>query len=257
MSRAQALQRLQNTWKTYLFWWKTIFAKVIPMYIKEIKEDERNVELTEQGNFINTFIRKAELEGKIGRVELEANENLPITWGQRKDTYMKLMELQNPQVLASLASPENVKNLAEAIGLDDFIIPGEADRQKQYEEINQLINSEPIMQPPDDNQILMGMQTGQMPQPTELPSVEVDPDVDNHDVEADICRTYLVSEEGRLLKVENPNGYKNVLLHMKQHMQIIQQSMMQQQAAQQPPSAPAAKGSNSPLMENANAAVQS
>ena len=66
----------------------------------------------------------------------------------------------------------------------------------------------------------------------ELPSVEVDPDVDNHEIEAAICRSWLISEAGRLAKVENPNGYKNVLLHMKAHMMIMQEQMMQQQQAQ-------------------------
>lgn len=256
MSRAQALQRLQNTWKMFIFWWKTIFAKVIPMYIQEVQEDEKSVEKTEQGNFINVFIRKAELEGRIGRIELEANENLPITWSQRKDTYMKLLETQNEQILQAIASPENIKFLAESIGLDEFVVPGEDDRQKQYEEIRLLINSEPITQPPDPTQVMMAVELGMPPpQEIEIPSIEVDSDLDNHDIEADICRTYLISDAGRLLKLENPVGYKNVLLHMKAHMEIIKQGLMQQQ---QSPGSPAAQpdGTNMPLAEQANVSTQ-
>jgi len=254
MSRAQALQRLQNTWKMLTFWWKTIFAKVIPMYIQEIKEDEKSVERDQQGNFINVFVRKAEMEGKIGRIELEANEQLPITWGQRKDVYMQLLESQNEHILAALGSPENIKNLAEAIGLDGFIIPGEADRQKQYEEIRLLINSEPILQPPDPMMELQNAAQGLPPlEDTEIPSVEIDPDLDNHDIEAEICRTYLIGDAGRMLKIENPPGYKNVLLHMKMHMMMIQQGMMQAQAAAQPA---APDGTNQPLAENQNVATE-
>lgn len=260
MSRAQALQRLQNTWKTFTIWWKDIFSKVIPMYIEEIKrqEEERSVELDERGNFINVFVRKAELEGKIGRIELEANENLPITWSQRKDTYLKLFELQQPQLQMALQSPENIKNLVEAIGIDDFIVPGEEDRQKQYEEIRILVNTEPISSPPDEMQMIEAELSGMEPQMQELPSVEIDPDLDNHDVEADICRTFLISEAGRLLKIENPNGYLNVLLHMKQHMEVIKQAMMEQQALadqQQQQSKP--NGTNKPLAENENVSTQS
>lgn len=262
MSRAQALQRLQNTWKTLTLWWKDIFTKVIPMYIEEVREDEKAVEIDEQGNFINVFVRKAELEGKIGRIELEANENLPITWSQRKDIYMQLLESQNPAVLEALASPENIKNLSESIGLDDFIIPGEADRQKQYEEIRELINSEPIIQPPDPAEVMMAIESGQVPpEEMEVPSVEIDPELDNHDIEADICRTYLISEAGRLLKTENPVGYKNVLLHMKSHMMQIKMAMMaQQQAAVDEsgsPSAPKQKGTSTPLAENDNVSAES
>ncbi len=258
MSRAQALQRLQNTWKMLTVWWKNIFSKVIPIYINEVRRqgEERHVERDELGNFINVFVRKAELEGKIGRIELEANENLPITWSQRKDTYLKLMEIQNPQLQMALQSPENIKNLAEAIGLDDFIIPGEADRQKQYEEIQVLINTEPIFEPPNEMQVMEAAINGQEPEMQELPSIEVDPDLDNHDVEAEICRTYLVSSAGRLLKVENPTGYKNVLLHYKQHMMIIKQGMMEQQAAAEEQQGKS-KGSNTPLAENENVAAES
>lgn len=257
MSRAQALQRLQNTWKTYCIWWKTIFAKVIPMYIEEVQEDEKSVEKTEQGNFINVFIRKAELEGKIGRIELEANENLPITWSQRKDTYMDLLKLQNPEIMKALADPENIKSLVESIGIDDFIVPGEDDRQKQYEEIRLLINSEPISIPPDPAVVMQAMMSGQQPpQDIEQPSVEVDPDLDNHDIEAEVCRTYLVSDAGRLLKLENPLGYKNVLLHMKEHMKQIQMSMMAAQPQGGQPSAPQPPGTNTPLAENSDVTVQ-
>lgn len=259
MSRAQALQRLQNTWKMFTIWWKTIFAKVIPMYIKEVQEDERSVEKTQQGSFINVFIRKSELSGRIGRVELEANENLPVTWSQRKDTYMELLKLQNPQIMQAISSPENIRALSEAIGLDDFVVPGEDDRQKQYEEIRMLINSEPIVEPPSDQEVTQAVMLGQDPntlQDHELPSVEVDPDLDNHDIEADVCRTYLVSDAGRLLKIENPLGYKNVLLHMKQHMEIIKEGMMAQQ--EQAGGAPAAQpdGTNMPLAENNNVPTQ-
>jgi len=258
MSRAQALQRLQNQWKMFTLFWKDVFGKVIPMYIKEVQDDERSTERNEQGNFINVFIRRAELEGKIGRVELEANENLPITWSQRKDTYMELLKLQNPTIMAALSAPENVKALVEAIGLDDFIVPGEDDRQKQYEEIRLLINSEPLIEPPDPMMVIQA-QINQLPEPQEieLPSVEVDADLDNHDIEAEVCRTYLVSDAGRLLKIENPIGYKNVLLHMKQHMMMIQQSMASQQMQQQGQENPAKlPGSNSPLGEKTNANVQ-
>lgn len=267
MSRAQALQRLQNVWKMITMWWKDIYGKAIPMYIEEMKDDERQVELDEKGNFINVFVRIAELEGKIGRVELEANENLPITWSQRKDVYMKLLEAQNPKILEALTAPENIKNLAEAIGLDDFNVPGQNDVEKQYEEIRLLINSEPIAQPPDEQQMMMAMSQGIEPQPIELPSVEIDYDLDNHQIEADICRTYLISPAGRLLKTENPDGYKNVLLHMKAHLEAIKQKMMEDMMAQggmmpgmetgNPKVAEQPPGSNQPLTENANVNTQS
>ena len=66
------------------------------------------------------------------------------------------------------------------------------------------------------------------------------------------CR--LVSEEGRLLKTENPTGYKNVLLHMKMHMEQIQLGLMAEQQQMASGQAPPEKagGSNMPLAEGAD-----
>lgn len=261
MSRNQALQRLQTTWKMLTMWWKEIWGKVIPAFIKEMKDDERQVKRDELGNFINVFIRRAELEGKIGSIELEANENLPITWNQQKDAIMELFQLNNPEVLQVLGSAENLPLLRKAIGLTDFVIPGEDDRQKQYEEIQQLINSEPIEIPVDPMMAQMAMQQGmQPPQPQRLPSIEVDFDIDNHIVEGDICRRWLIGDAGRLCKLENPLGYENVLLHFKAHREanaMMQQMVMQQQAEQvQAESSAASTGQQMGANEDAQPTVQ-
>lgn len=237
MSRAQALQRLQNTWKVFNSWWKTIFGKVIPSYIKEMVEDEKFVTKDNQNNFVNVFIRKAETTGKIGQVEIESSDQLPMTWQQKKDAIMQLIELNNEGIMAQLFAPENRQILKDAIGLNDFYVPGIADREKQYEEITLLCQSAPIpeQQPMmgPDGQPLVDSMTG-MPGMQEIlvPSVPIDPDVDNHEIEAEICRAFLVSDAGRLLKVDNSEGYQNVLLHLKAHQQILQEQMMMQQQQQ-------------------------
>jgi hypothetical protein len=228
MSRAQSLQRLQNNWKMLIVWWKNIFGKAIPMYIKEMKEDERDVQRGTDGNFINIFIRKSEIEGKIGKVELEANENLPITWNQRKDVVMKLLEAGNPDILAMLGAPENLPIIREAIGLDDFYVPGEDDRERQFEEIKQLLNSEPILSP-----AIVNPMTGMMGQEQEMPSIEIDPDYDDHEIQFEICRKWVLSEEAQIAKTDNPNGYRNVLLHGKAHLEVLQQNALAEQQAQQ------------------------
>jgi rubredoxin len=213
MSRAQALQRLQTPWKMLTIWWKEIFSKVIPQYIKDVVEDEKFVSRDNYGNYINTWIRRAELQGKIGDIELEASEQLPTTWAQQRDVLMQLLQAGNPMVMEGLTAPENLHQLAQSIGLTGFQIPGEADRQKQYEEIQLLLMSGPIMDP------MTGM---------EQPSVMPDPMIDDNQIEYDVTRDWLIGEAGRLAKIENPEGYKNVLLHCKAHMDIM---VMGQQAA--------------------------
>ncbi len=223
-SKNQAMQRLQTPWKMLGTWWKELFSKVIPMYIKETVEDERFVTKDPLGNYINTFIRKSELEGKIGDVELEAAENLPISWMQKKDTIMQFLQAASPEIMQALVDPANMPIIAEAVGLDNLTLPGENDRQVQLEEIVQLINSTPM--------------PGMMPDPmTGMPadesSVPIEPDVDNHVVHVEICKNWLTSEPGRLAKIERQEGYQNVLLHMKAHImyvQMLEMQKMQQEA---------------------------
>ena len=260
MSRAQAMQRLQTPWKMLTIWWKDIFSKVIPSYISDVVEDENYVSKDKKsGNFVNNFIRVAELQGKIGSIELEGNEQLPLTWAQQKDIFMQLMQAANPVVMAAMTAPENVEYLKASIGLAQFKLPGEDDREKQLEEIKVLINSIPIMIP-------MGVDPMGMPTPErEEPSVAVEEQVDNHQVHSEICRNWLVSSEGRLAKIENPEGYKNVLLHKIQHDMIIQQQMMIQQQMQQlqagmngnaAPSDSSGKGQPGPIDQNKPMAAQ-
>ncbi len=230
MQRSQALQRLQTTWKMINYWWKDIFGKVVPAYIKTMLEDERIVK-EQHDSYVNVVIRMSEMQGKLGEIELEGSDQIPETAGAVKDALMQLLQLGNPEILAALAQPENIPLLTKAIGLESFKMPGEADREKQYEEISQLIATEPI---PDA--------TG-----GEMSSIEPDPDVDNHAVEAEICRDWLVGEAGRQAKVMNPTGYRNVLLHMKMHQMMQQQQMMQQMAMAQPQQQPQQQGQMKPV----------
>lgn len=253
MSRAQALQRLQTTWKMFTVWWKNIHGKVIPAYIKNVQEDERIVQKDSFGNFVNILIRKSELEGKIGSVEIEANENLPMTWNQRRDVIMKLVEANNPQVLAMIGQPENLSLLYEALGINDFYIPGEDDRNKQYDEIKQLLSSEPIVQPPTDEEIVMAVESGMEPQETELPSVEVDVDFDNHAIQFEIVRKWAISEAGQQAKIDNPAGYKNVLLHGIQHKQFM---MIPPEMSGQAPLANPETNTETPITEEKNVSSQ-
>jgi hypothetical protein len=214
MSRNQSLQRLQTPWKMLNYWWRDIFGKSIPAFIKTMQDDERVVKVA-YGNFINDVIKKSELEGRLGCIEIESSDQLPATFGQVREALMELIQLNNPAILEMIGTPENIGVVQEyLVGSAGLKAPGESDREKQYEEIQMLLKSVP-QQVPD-------MMTGQM---MELPSIEPERDVDNHQVEGDICRSWLVSEAGRNAKSENPEGYKNVLLHLQQHIMMLQELM--------------------------------
>lgn len=213
MSRNQSLQRLQTPWKMLSVWWKEINGKVIPAYIKEMKEDERLVH-EEFGTYVNDWIRLSELEGRIGQFEIEVSDQIPATFGQIRDQLMSLIELNNPAILEILGSADNIGTIQDyVLGGLNIKTPGESDREKQYEEIQELLRSGPVPGP-------FNPMTGQQDEmPTVLPELEVD----NHKIEGDICRSWLVGESGRTAKSKNPEGYKNVLLHLKMHIQMLQQ----------------------------------
>jgi hypothetical protein len=203
------------------------------MYMKLVREDERIVKKDPYGNFINVWIRKTDLQGKIGDTELENSEQMPVSDDQKADIIMRLMDLNNTEVMAALTSPENLPFIRKIVKIPEFRLPGEDDRNKQYEEINKLIQTGPLLVPPDEMEVGVSIANGMPPpEPVEVSSVEIDPLIDNHAVEFDICRGWLVSDAGRLCKEENPEGYKNVLLHAKEHMMILQQQQMQMQQQQ-------------------------
>lgn len=218
MSRAQALQRLQTPWRMLVVWWKEIFGKVIPQYMKDMVDDERFTEKI-NGKWENVIIRKAETQGKLGDIELESSDSLPVTRQQVVDKIIQLMELNNPQIMEGLLDPKNIPLIRELIGLSEFHIPGEDDRNKQLEEIQALVVSSPIPSMGQDGMSI------------ELPSVEIDPILDNHAIEAEVCKTWLKSDVGRQAKIDNPPGYMNVLLHMKAHIDILTQIQMQDEEA--------------------------
>lgn len=203
-SRAMALQRLNSTWTLLKIWYAKVMSKAVPLFIKSMVQDEKYVEKTGSGleaSFVNVWIRKSQLEGKLGSVEADPEEDLPLSANQLKSVFMELITVNNDFMNEALYHPQNTPVIAKALGAPDFYIPGQDDRNKQYAEIAELINSQPI-----DEQ---------------TPSVMVDMVVDNHAVEAEVCRTFMISSTGLALRKFNPLGYMNVQLHYQMHVMSI------------------------------------
>jgi hypothetical protein len=89
-------------------------------------------------------------------------------------------------------------------------------------------------------------------QDKEISSVEIEPDVDNHDIHAQICKAWLVSDAGRGAKIDKPLGYRNVLLHLKDHMDQIAMTMMQGQMQQPGMEGKSANGNKPPNPQGNN-----
>lgn len=203
-SRQQALQRLSLVNKAATRWYARMMAKVVPLYVGNLLEDERYTYQTSPGQFLSISIKKDATEGKIGHVEPSASNTLPMSWGQKRDAIMQLIQLNSEEINSVLFSPENASLLVQMSGIPELKIPGDDARSKQYREIMQLIATEPTEMDEGVN-----------------PSVQVDPEVDDHIIEAQICRTFLQSKDGQDLKQLNPKGYANVLAHFNQHLAVM------------------------------------
>lgn len=234
-SQRMAMQRLQTPWKMMTSWWKLVMGKTIPAYMKIVQEDERLVEKDTNGNFINTFIRKSELIGKIGDVELDSSDQLPVTEEAQRQLILELMQLNNMEIFNALVDPNNLPWVRKIVRIPEFKLLGEDDRQKQLEEIQEMLLVPPVPMGVDPmQQLATGMEPDSMAQmqPQFISSIPIDPILDNHQVEADVLRNWLVGEAGRLAKKENREGYMNCLLHYQEHIaqlnKIMAMSKMQQ-----------------------------
>lgn len=185
-------------------------SKAVPLYIEAMSGDEKFVAKTGSTNYVNVWIKQAELSGKVGNVEPEADEELPQSFAQYKAVMMEILTLNNEQLNSAIFNPANTQNVARALGWPDFHIPGSEDRDKQYSEIARLLNMEMIE-----------------------PEIGIDDDM----VHAQVIRTWAVSSTGIATKQQNPDGYSNVVAHGMKHIQNMQ--TMQAEDATSPSGEPA------------------
>lgn len=221
-SKNQALQRLSLVWKMTLVLWNEVKFKSVKMYKDAMLTDES---FTKSNGTSDTevWLKQAEMTGKIGMVVPEGSEQFPVSWTQQREAVFKLIETQLPEFMQLLSLPENATYIKETLGMRNLFVPGSDDRIKQLREISMLIQQPPIpgMNPIEGT-------------PEMQPSVPIDPDVDNHPIELETCLSWLRSDVGQYQKSTNPEGYANVVAHMKAHQMIVamqEQQQMEKEAA--------------------------
>ena len=238
-SRNQALQRLGLIWKMVNIWWKDTIFKACKEFAKNLQTDESYTKRTGE-SYINVWIKRAELQGKVGEVEAESADAFPVSEIQRRGLIQELMlgqAGQNPVFQQLAFNPQNIGLITRLLGLGQLYIPGDDQRNRQLQENLQLMISEPMpsgAMNPDGSPVV-----DQNGQPQMVSSVPIE-EIDDDQVHADTTKAFLVSDPGQYLKETNPAGYQNVLLHYMEHeqrLQAIQEQQMMQQAqmAQQGP----------------------
>jgi hypothetical protein len=204
-SRARALQRLQLVWQMMSSFWRKLITKCVVDFAQNLREDERFAK-KQNGTYINVWVRTSQLKGKVGHVEPELDPQLPQSWAQIKDTLMQVLNLQIPEVGQILLHPSNTEILKRAMGVRDFYIPGECDRNKQFSEYYELAAGQPLDE--------------------KTSSVPIDIVVDDHQVHMLVLKGILVDSVGLQLYKTNPAAYQNCILHYRAHEMALQAKMM-------------------------------
>jgi hypothetical protein len=154
------------------------------------------------GDFESDSVDVSALEGEAEAYP-EGDENFPELWNQQRATMTGVMD--TPYGAALVQDPENAQLFSRLLGIPGLKIPGQDSRQKQLKEISELTKI------PEGDEVLTGI----------APMVEVDPQTDDHTVEAATCKWWLNSPQGQKVKRNNPMGWNAVKEHMAQHQQLI------------------------------------
>jgi hypothetical protein len=154
-----------------------------------------------------------------------------------------LLANPDPQLQGVLAHPENMALVKRLIGLEEFVIPDEESRTKQYREIAQLVAEVPLVHRQDvtpvvapglaANAAASGSGAG-VDAEIILPSILPDEFADNHAVELEICMRWFSSDAGQVAKIEAPLGFANVRAHALFHRDYLRKQQAQAVAAAAP-----------------------
>ena len=192
MSGERALERLSIRYTIAKEFIVEIITKAVERYMSHMSD--REVLVMKVGeNFISDAIRKQDLMGDVGRVEVEGGGHVPLSWTQIKNSLFELLNSNNQMLATIMSHPQNSTMVKEVIGIPDLYVPGEDSRNKQWYEISLMMEQEP----PNEGES----------------SVPVIPEVDNHGVELEICKIWLSSDKGLFIKQTKANQYANVQAH--------------------------------------------
>ena len=213
MARDQAMGRIGLVWRRMKFFHADLMLAAVDCFRKNRPGDVEITLLGPGAAFESQWIRMADLKGNLFSYP-ETDEQYPTQWSDQRAVLLQLMANPDPQLQAVLAHPANLSLLKRLIGLDELVIPDEESRTKQYREIAQLLQEQPVAS--SDGKV--------------LPSIMPDEFADNHAVELDACKRWFSSDAGQAAKIESPAGYANVRAHAQMHEQFLRQQ--QHEAAQ-------------------------
>jgi hypothetical protein len=245
MARDQAMGRIGLVWRRMKFFHADIMLLAVDCFRRNRPHDVEVTLLGAGAAFESKWIRLADLKGNLFSYP-ETDEQYPTLWSQQRAVLLQLLGNPDPQMQAVLAHPENTALIKRLIGLEEFVIPDEESRTKQYREIAQLVAEHPLVHRQDvtaavapdlaANAAAAGSDAG-LDAEIILPSILPDEFADNHAVELDICMWWFSSDAGQVAKIEAPLGYANVRAHALFHRDYLRKQQAQAAAAAAPSAA--------------------
>jgi hypothetical protein len=249
LARDQALGRLGLVWRRMKQFYADVLLLSVDCFRKSRPEDVEIPLLGPDGVFDSHAIRIADLKGNIC-VHPEADETFPRLKSQQRGVLQQMFGINDPIIQRALTEPANLGYIKNVLGLTELVIPGEDSRNKQLREIQQLLASPPIVIPvPEMNDVTRDPRlatreqqedaapssetdgprvTDHEPRTVVLPSVPVDPLLDDHAVEFEECKRWANSDAGQAARMTNPAGFANVRAHAEAHLRAIASASMSQ-----------------------------
>jgi hypothetical protein len=224
MARDQAMGRIGLVWRRMKFFHADIMLLAVDCFRRNRPNDVEVTLLGAGAAFESKWIRLADLKGNLFSYP-ETDEQYPTLWSQQRAVLMQLMSNPDPQIQSVLAHPENMALIKRMIGLEEFVIPDEESRTKQYREIAQMVGEAPVVRRDDASGVELV-----------LPTIMPDEFADNHATELEICMRWFSSDAGQVAKIEAPAGYANVRAHAMFHREYLLKQQRQARQAQAAPS---------------------
>ena len=229
IQRDAALGRLGPTWHA-LKWGEAVSMKQAVRWAAKCRDKSIN-ESVPGGEAVTIEIN--DLGGNI-ICFAEADENFPDSFSSKQAKLMQVIQemAKNPIMAEPIYNPANLEIIQRYVGIPELYIPQVESYEKQLGEIEVLLKTSPAPNPAlmQAQQMVQHLTTSgvdpmQLQQaqeemealPQEISTVHVDAEVDDNETEAAACFQYLMSEEGRKAKKDNPNGFSNVRCHFLEH----------------------------------------
>lgn len=232
--RQMALGQMAIVWKPFTAWYTRELNRCVALASGKTSDITATLDpATKGGQRRNVKIKPSELKGS--KFTNASDDNFPETYTERRNAFMTIMQDGDTKAWV-MQSPDNLYLAKQYIGLPDLVIPGEESRNKQLQEIAEMRDEKPIVDPakmPQQPFPQMGQPPVQITADMLTSSIPV-VKYDNDDIEEAECLRWINSPEGQEAKRVRPSWYQNVCLHCDLHTAQKQQKA----AAMAPPPVP-------------------